>query len=344
MHSVLLRWRIGLCAVLSIMLFAPPVQAHHSFGLYDENVSELTGVVVSVSWRNPHVRITLSVPSENGSEELWTLEGGASYVLKRRGITRQLFQAGDSLLVAGRPHRRDDTLMLLHNVLLENDKEVLLAGGVEPRWSRDLLGRDQISQLEDTAANDRGIFRVWSTALLRPITYGEDLPYRERPPAGGQQWIERLNGFAQRCEPVGMPGIMASPYPFEFVDKGESVDLLGFSNNAPFDRTIHYSEAGVPTRSEAGRMGFSLGKWQNEQLFVVETTLIDWPYFDDTTGTLLSDAAVVIESFTLSGDQSHLDYRMVVDDRSLFDEPVTVIDTRWAALGENLVRPPDCSN
>jgi len=329
---------------LASMLFASPVQSHHSFGLYDDNVSELRGVVVDVSWRNPHVRISMAVSTENSGEELWTLEGGASYVLKRRGITRELFQAGDTLLVAGRPHTRDGALMLLHNILLENGEEVIMTGGVEPRWSRVLVGRDQNTQPEDAATQNRGLFRIWSTALLRPITYGEDLPYREERSAGGQRWIERLNGYAQRCEPVGMPGIMATPYPFEFIDKGASIELLGFSNNASFKRTIHVAGIDVATQSEAGRMGFSVGQWRNEQLFVVTTTRIDWPYFDDTTGTPLSDEAVVTEFLTLSDDQSRLHYRMVIDDRSLFDDPVTVIDTHWAALGEELVLPPDCSN
>ena len=344
MHSLLPQWHMGRCAILAIMLFASPLQAHHSFGLYDEDVAELKGIVVDVSWRNPHIRLTVKVSNENGSEELWTLEGGASYVLKRRGITRELFQAGDTLLVAGRPHTRDGALMLLHNILLENGEEVIMTGGVQPRWSRDLVGRDQETLLEDTAAQNRGLFRTWSTALLRPITYGEDLPYREQPSAGGPQWIERLNGYAQRCEPVGMPGIMATPYPFEFIDNGEFVELLGFSNNASFKRTINFSEIDKVTQSDDGRMGFSVGQWQDEQLFVVTTTLIDWPYFDDTTGTPLSDEAVVTEFLTLSDDQSRLHYRMVIDDRSLFDDPVTLIDTHWAALGEELVLPPDCSN
>ena len=336
-----------LCLYTWLILFVMPIaQAHHSFGLYDDNAIELEGVVVEVSWRNPHVRITLSVKNQDNTEELWTLEGAASYVLQRRGVDQNLFQPGDSLVVAGRPHTRDSTLMLLSNALLENGKEVLMAGGVEPRWSRDTLGRDGDSQLVDTAAEGRGLFRVWSRAILRPITYGEDLPYREPPLAGGQEWIDRLNGYAQRCEPVGMPGVMATPYPFEFIDQGESIEMRGFSNNARINRTIYLSEDGDfrADRESGSIMGRSLGSWQSENSFVIETTNIDWPYFDDTTGTQLSGNALAREFLTLSEDQSRLDYRMVVDDSSLFSEPVTVIDTYWAALGEPIVYPTECSN
>ena len=91
-------------------------------------------------------------------------------------------------------------------------------------------------------------------------------------------------------------------------------------------------------------MGASIGTWENENLLVVETTKIDWPYFDDTTGVALSDDVRVTEYFSLSEDQSRIEYRMMVDDETLFDEPVTVIDTDWAALGEALIHPTECSN
>ncbi|MGI9257328.1 MAG: DUF6152 family protein [Gammaproteobacteria bacterium] len=328
-----------------IVAAAIPSHAHHSFGLYSDDVRELEGTLVDVDWRNPHVRLTLRVSNYSGGEASWTLEGAAGYILQRRGLERGLFQPGDTLRVAGRQHTRDSTLIWLHNVLLEGGEELLMIGGVEPRWTGESLGSDQELVLEDTELEDRGLFRVWSVPVLRPITYGEDLPYRETPPSGGLEWIERLNGYAERCEPVGMPGVMATPYPFQFIDQGVSIELLGFSNNAPIARTIHVPEDGrLPPEIEADRMGVSMGRWRSDRELVVTTTQIDWPYFDDSAGTPQSEDMVVTEFLTLSGDQTRLDYRMVVDESSLFTEPATVIETYWVALGEALVQPPDCSN
>ncbi len=339
----------SLAAIVSVALGALftvlPSHAHHSFGLYSDDVGEFEGTLVDVDWRNPHVRLTLRLANQAGADELRTLEGAAGYILQRRGLDKDLFRPGDTLRVAGRPHTRDTTLIWLHNILLEDGEELLMVGGVEPRWTNDSLGSDQELVLEDTALQDRGLFRVWSVPVLRPITYGEDLPYRETPPNGGLEWIERLNGYAARCEPVGMPGVMATPYPFEFIDRGASIELLGFSNNAPIARTIYVSEDGqLPPEIESDRMGISMGRWRTDREFVVTTTQIDWPYFDDSAGTPQSEDMVVTEILTLSDDQTRLDYRMVIDDSSLFTEAATVIETYWVALGEALVQPPDCSN
>lgn len=344
MKALLKASRIGVFAVW-IFLLPIAVQAHHSFGLYADELIELQGVVVDVSWRNPHVRFTMEVEENDGSKALWTLEGGASYVLNRRGISEDLFAQGKTLLVAGRSHTRETGLMLLSNILLDNGQEILMTGGVEPRWSRDIVGSDGNQTRQDDASREQGLFQVWSRALLRPITYGEDLPYKGTPLTGGPQWIERLNGYAQRCEPTGMPGVMATPYPFEFVDKGNSIELFGFSNNAPLKRTIYLPAAEATLDGvTAGRMGISRGSWQTENLFVIKTTQIDWPYFDDTTGTELGADAVVTEYLRLTEDRSGLDYQMEVEDHSLFDQPVRVIDTHWAALGEPLVYPTECTN
>ena len=141
-----------------------------------------------------------------------------------------------------------------------------------------------------------------------------------------------------------MPGVMATPYPFEFADNGSSIRLRGFSNNAPIDRTIWLGEEGSPAGQAPDRMGYSRGRWNDEQVLVVQTTQVDWPYFDDSAGTPQSDAVEIAEVFTLSDDQKRLDYRMTVTDPELFTEPATVIETYWVALGEALVQPPDCAN
>jgi len=338
-----LRRVLGITALL---LTALPLvaTAHHSFGLYSDDVTEIQGELIDVSWRNPHVRFIVQTTDSAGQEETWTLEGAAGYILQRRGLAQDLFQLGDRITVAGRPHMREPSLIWLHNILLGDGRELLMIGGVEPRWTTDPVGGDQTLAIEDAVTQDQRLFRVWSQPILRPITYGTDLPYRETPPSGGADWIERLNGYAARCEPVGMPGVMATPYPFDFTDNGSSIRLRGFSNNAPIDRTIWLSEEGSPAGQAPDRMGYSRGRWENEQVLVVHTTQIDWPYFDDSAGTPQSDDMEITEVFTLSTDQKRLDYRMTVTDPELFTEAATVIETYWVALGEALVQPPDCAN
>ena len=199
----------------------------------------MQGELVDVAWGNPHVKLTLSSPDANGQDSLWVLEGAAVYVLERRGISRDLFRIGDTLTIAGRISARGLSELWLHSILTPDGREAMMIGGIEARWTADTIGGDGILEVEDAAGQNCGIFRVWSQPALRPINYGADLPYIETPPAGGPEWIERLNGLADRCEAMGLPGVMATPYPFEFTADEDTIRLRGFSNNAVIDRTLH---------------------------------------------------------------------------------------------------------
>jgi len=150
--------------------------------------------------------------------------------------------------------------------------------------------------------------------------------------------------LAARCESVGMPGVMATPYPFEFRDHGAWIRLIGFSNNALIDRTFHMESAAPEATPEPSRFGHSTGRWAADNRLDVTTTLIDWPYFDDSLGIPQSELIEVFETFTLSADQQRLDYEMTATDPDTFTETVTVVQTHWLALGESLAEPTHCAD
>lgn len=317
--------------------------AHHSFAIYTDEITEIEGELVDVHWGNPHIHLTVRV-DEAGQETDWTLETGNPYVLQRRGLPRELFRPGDRLRAAGRVHRAQAAQLWLHNLMLGDGRELLMIAGVEPRWNDVALGGDGSGvPVADAVAQDRGLFRVWSRPVLRPIAFSEELPYRREPPAGGAEWLARMDELAARCESVGMPGVMATPYPFEFRDHGASIRLLGFSNNALIDRTIHMDGTAPEAAPEASRFGHSTGHWATDNRLEVATTRIDWPYFDDSLGISQSDRIETFETFTLSGDQRRLDYEMIVTDPETFTEPVTAIETHWLALGESPAEPTHCA-
>jgi hypothetical protein len=337
-----------ICSTRNLLFFcflttSSLVSAHHSFSLYSDEIIEVEGELVSVEWRNPHVQLTLNGGAGSDAGRTLTLEAGAGYILQRRGLEKALFEPGDIIVAAGRRHTRDTSLIWLHNILLGDGQELIMIGGISPRWTEAPRGSDEIHVPIDTFSQNLGIFRVWSRAILRPITYGDGLPYVVPRPSGGQEWIDRLNGYAERCEPVGMPGVMATPYPFEFIDRGSSILLRGFSNNAPVERVIWLNSEERPP-PVGDRMGMSIGHWQDERILVVETTQIDWPYFDDSNGTRQGDNLETREIFAVSEDQSRLDYEMTVDDPETFSEPVAVIAMNWVALGESLESPAACSD
>ena len=90
--------------VISISLYSFIVLGHHSVAEYDRSVvRELEGEIVTLHWRNPHVRFSLRIENSDGVEEIWNLEAQSVNGQDRRGVPRDLMQVGDTILVAGNP-------------------------------------------------------------------------------------------------------------------------------------------------------------------------------------------------------------------------------------------------
>ncbi|MFN0002774.1 MAG: DUF6152 family protein [Pseudohongiellaceae bacterium] len=80
--------------------------AHHSTAIYDsENPVELTGTVVEWKFTNPHCFIIFEVTAADGSKVKWSVEGGNTSGLFRRGWTPMTLKAGDEIMVTVRPLR-----------------------------------------------------------------------------------------------------------------------------------------------------------------------------------------------------------------------------------------------
>ena len=89
----------GLLAVTAVA----PVLAHHAFGAeFDPNRPVLLrGPVVKVEWVNPHAWIHMEVTNEDGSKEVWMVEGGTPNTLLRRGLRRDSILPGTLIVVDG---------------------------------------------------------------------------------------------------------------------------------------------------------------------------------------------------------------------------------------------------
>ncbi len=109
------------------LLAAVPLVAlgHHSRAEYDfDVVTELQGEVLSVSWRNPHIRLTLRTEDADGTETVWQLEAQDVNSLSRRGLDGNLVQVGDIVKVAGNVSTRRANSMSASNLLLPNGTEI----------------------------------------------------------------------------------------------------------------------------------------------------------------------------------------------------------------------------
>ena len=131
----------GTSLALVAYLIASNAFGHHSNAEFSgTGVVEMTGEVVAVQWRNPHVRITLRAAAEDGGTQIWEMESQDLNSLDRAGIPRDLVQVGQIVTVAGNPSSRRSNGFRLTNLLLPDDTEVLMVLSREPRWDGTVLG------------------------------------------------------------------------------------------------------------------------------------------------------------------------------------------------------------
>ena len=333
-----------LAVLLVLVAIAGLARAHHSqVGIFDSSETvEVTGVIKSVSWRNPHGQIILEAPDASGKVVEWDVETASISILRNRGVEASSIVVGERVTIAGAPSQRNRPELLARSVLLPTDYEFTF-GGTNAHFAAGkagrIVGRTVIQgDVEAARAKADGLFRVWSTIMSDPAAFPMfkgGYPLTAAGKAGLAQWNPRDNSLL-RCGTKGTPLIMISPLPMEFTRQGE--DILLSIEEYDTRRLIHMSPNAVAP-DEHTLLGFSRGHWDGTTL-VVETDHIAAGYFDHE-GTLMSDQIKVVERFTPNADYTRVDYRLTTTDPVNFERPFDL--TRYFVWKpENTVHPYEC--
>lgn len=338
------RWPVGLVCLIAL---AGRASSHHSVAAFydDQNVRALDGTITNVRWVNPHIRFRLERLDENGEPEVWEVESGAINFLERDGISRDDVAVGDEVTVTGYTSRYGHKTMVASHVTLNNGADVVLwpglfGGGTDAGLtSRSSARTPAVS--ESVNDDSRNMFQVWSVG---PESTGRDgalisLPLRPEARAAKEGYDPLTDDTALACIPQGMPGIMDNPFPMELVDGG--TEILIRTEEWDVVRTVHMDGGTDAENQPATPHGYSVGHWDADTL-VVETTNIDWPYFDDV-GTPMSSELQTVERYTLSADGQRLHMELTVTDPLTFTEPVHLTGAYWVLVPGEQIKPYECA-
>lgn len=303
-----------------LVLLAQTLAAHHSTtAIYDSSRTvEVSGIVEEISWRNPHGSLVLR--AADGA--VWEAEMPATVVMRILGIRQDLIAVGDRITMAGLPARRKPNEMNAQNILLATGYELAFGGNV-PYFpagkSGNLIGRSyDDSNVDEAIAKADGMFRVWATNMTDPAAFPMfkgGYPITDAAVSAIAEW-DPLDNDLLRCGTKGMPLIMITPAPVEFVRDGDLIQMRIEEYDSR--RTIHMNESAEPP-AEHSQMGFSRGRFEGETL-VVETDHIKAQYFDPD-GVPQSDRITLVERFTPNAEYDRLDYSVTVTDPVFFSEP-----------------------
>jgi hypothetical protein len=132
----MIKRALGCFVLLGLMgLTAGTLTAHHSLaGVYDMQAKdgEITGLVESIKFVNPHGSLNINVKNADGSVTKWTFTLGSATGLAQRGVGptgANALHQGDKVTIKFIPARNGSPLGFLKSVTYPDGRVIVLSAG-----------------------------------------------------------------------------------------------------------------------------------------------------------------------------------------------------------------------
>jgi len=123
-----------------------------------------------------------------------------------------------------------------------------------------------------------------------------------------------------KCDPPGLPRVYFHPYPFEFVNTPKYTLMLYEYDHMV--RRIYTDGRSIPVDPDPTWMGYSVGHWEGDTTFVVETGGFNDKTWLDRLGHPHSNELRVIERFRRI-DRDHMQLDITMQDPKALVKPWT---------------------
>ncbi len=248
--------------------------------------------------------------------------------LARLDVPLDEFKVGTHVKVAGWPSKRSSDRLFLTNLLSSNGRELVTWRYAQPRWAKTAAGYGPTATRFEggTPTSNTSLFRVWSVQLgvagaafdqsVSALASGAGPPLTMK----AKKLVEATKTASTTldgCVKKGMPSIMLTPMPIEFVDKGEVINVRVEFNDTV--RTIHMRAAASGGARKRAHRSATQPVGGTAKPSSSRPTRVDWPWFN--FGIPQSAAVHLVERFTPSADGSRLDYAITSTDPEMLARP-----------------------
>lgn len=331
-------------SVLWATMLGTPAQAHHSFSAeFDAALNgKFTGVVTEVRFSNPHVRYRIDAKMPDGSIENWEVQAGSVTSLRPQGWIEDSIKVGDTITVEGQLGRNDAKKVYVRGVTLASGKTF---GGTEGSASanaraannRNVVNADPNKNYgygKQNASAPFDITGAWLQSYKFRVTV-DDLEPKPTPFTEEGRRIREANtkydDSALRCISLGLPRIFGNPYNLDIHDAGNHYLFTYVEHNSP--RRIWMDGRTPPADTVPTSNGYSVGKWEDANTLVIETTHLLPGWLDGSGLPMSGEGTRTVERIVYSADHLSADRTMTIYD-PLYTQPLT--RTRGWARGESV--------
>lgn len=285
--------------ITALCLNASVVAAHHSEAAFNHDITKVfEGIVTDVSWRNPHIFISVETAVDSEKVE-WKLETGSTPVMTRSGWSRDSVLPGDTVLIRAHPDNDPDKK---NAILLSLEKE-----------DGSIFAQDDV--LHQPLAVASGFTGIWKKRSTDTTNFTEQLQNLELTAAGKaarDSYDVTVDNPLNQCIAYPSPRIVDN---FTYVFEIDLLDdqMMIYSDYLDAHRVVYLDGRGHPEGGERTVQGHSIGTWEEDTL-VVDTRLFADHRSPNRNGVKSGAQKHVVERYRLSNDKTRMLVEVFMED------------------------------
>jgi hypothetical protein len=252
----------------------------------------------------------------------------------RQNWTADSLKVGDHITVAGDLGRAGAQKVRIREIAFADGRVLPQRGG--PQVDRNTIYASADKDYTYSASHTPypiDITGAWRNDYKWRVTV-DDLEPKPTPfTAEGRQIFEATepwHDYALRCMAMGLPRVFGAPYNMTIVDAGSHYLMLYLEHNTP--RRVWMDGRTAPPATPATPMGFSVGRWEGEEL-VIETTHLMPGWLDGSGLPMKGEGTRIVERYVFSDDRLSIARTMTIYD-PYYTAPL--VRQRFAARGDDL--------
>jgi hypothetical protein len=185
-----------------------------------------------------------------------------------------------------------------------------------PAPARDLAGVWMIRNPPEMASYQGSTYTKEPPELT---AWGKERLKQAKSSNNGEFTLDTTNDpVLTKCNPPGLPRVYLHPYPFEFVQTPKY--LLVLYEYDHMVRRIYTDGRKLPEDPDQSWLGYSVGHWENDTTFVVESVGFNDKTWLDRVGNPHSTQLKVTERFRRL-DMDHVDLDFIIEDPIALAKP-----------------------